>query len=64
MSSLLECDYPDCDGEFHLCFVCDGEGSVMADCGEDSCCCLVPEVEHGRVRCGNCLGTGGWKCRI
>jgi hypothetical protein len=33
------------------CGKCVGDGWVVADCFEDTCCCLDPENEHGLVRC-------------
>lgn len=33
------------------CGECGGEGWVVADCFEDTCCCADPELEHGMVRC-------------
>lgn len=43
-------DYDEACGE------CDGEGYVLADCFEDTCCCADPETQHGYVRCGTCGG--------
>jgi len=64
MSELLECDAPDCYGGFHPCFECDGDGYLVADCEEDSCCCLNPEAHHRLVTCDNCFGVGGWPCPV
>lgn len=36
------------------CSRCDGEGYVVADCVEDSCCCEDPDVEHGSIPCPLC----------
>lgn len=41
------------------CFECGGEGWIMADCFEDTCCCADPEEEHGVIPCPNCNPTGG-----
>ncbi len=45
-------DEPECCGE------CGGEGYVVADCFEDTCCCAEPELEHGLIRCPTCGGNG------
>jgi hypothetical protein len=42
--------YVECD-EGEECGECGGEGWVLADCFEDTCCCADPELEHGLVRC-------------
>jgi len=39
------------------CWNCGGEGYTHHDCGEDTCCCLVPELN---VECDVCDGEGGW----
>lgn len=39
-----------------LCSECDGEGYVLNDCFEDTCCCLDPEQEHGYSPCPLCKG--------
>lgn len=36
------------------CFKCDGDGYVVADCFEDTCCCEDPETEHGIISCPLC----------
>ena len=33
------------------CGECGGEGYILADCFEDTCCCADPETSHGMVRC-------------
>ena len=44
-------DYED-DGEgCDQCGDCGGEGWVLADCFEDTCCCADPESQHGIERC-------------
>ena len=40
------------------CWNCGGEGYTHHDCGEDTCACLVPELN---VECEVCEGEGGWK---
>ena len=39
------------------CEACGGEGVDGHDCGEDCCCCLMPE---DNVPCQYCRGIGGW----
>lgn len=39
------------------CPECGGEGYVLDDCFEDTCCCADPE-EHGYVKCSLCFGKG------
>lgn len=36
------------------CYECGGEGFVVDDCFEDTCCCADPETEHGIIPCPNC----------
>lgn len=36
------------------CYECGGEGFVVADCFEDSCCCEDPELQHGLIPCPVC----------
>lgn len=36
------------------CPECGGAGWIIADCFEDTCCCMDPEVEHGVIRCPSC----------
>jgi hypothetical protein len=43
--------------EWVECDVCDSDGFVDHDCGEDCCCCADPEPN---VICGQCDGKGGW----
>jgi hypothetical protein len=50
-------DYPDEIDEyedFEECPECGGEGWVVADCFEDTCCCADPELQHGMERCPVC----------
>lgn len=56
------CDEPDCDGGFHECHDCGGDGWVLGDCFEDCCCCADPESEHDFLKCDICDGAGGWPC--
>lgn len=44
----------DDDGE---CYECGGDGVVLDDCFDDTCCCADPE-DHGYVRCHVCGGKG------
>ncbi len=30
---------------------CDGDGWLVGDCFEDTCCCADPELEHDLVPC-------------
>ena len=43
--SWIDCDW------------CGGEGVAGHDCGEDACCCLMPD---DNVACQYCDGHGGW----
>lgn len=43
-------------GEWQSCWYCLGHGG-WHDCGEDTCCCLEPEMD---VVCDVCEGRGGW----
>ena len=52
----------DCDGSWHVCWNCGGDGVYLADCFEDSCCCGDPETEHDTVLCNMCSGKGGTPC--
>ena len=36
------------------CYECGGEGFIVADCFEDSCCCADPEMDHGLIPCPLC----------
>lgn len=54
----------ECDGERHECWSCGGEGYVLDDCFEDSCCCADPETDHDTVACEQCSGAGGWPCPL
>ena len=47
------CDYGD---EPEGCYECGGEGYVVAECFEDTCCCEDPEMEHGLIPCPLCGG--------
>lgn len=38
-----------------FCPYCDGEGVMVLDCIEDSCCCVDPETEHGVMECPHCV---------
>lgn len=56
------CNYEDCDGDWHACPHCGGEGYIVDDCFEDSCPCADPETDHDIIECDYCRGKGGWKC--
>lgn len=48
-----------CDGNGRIdCWDCGGEGGFH-DCGEDSCCCLDPELNE---ECATCEGNGVIRC--
>lgn len=57
-----DCDDAECDGVMHFCYECGGDGFLVAECGEDSCCCRDPEESHGYVTCHICSGAGAWPC--
>lgn len=38
------------------CYECGGEGFVLRDCFEDTCCCADPESSHGYKLCPVCRG--------
>ncbi len=42
------------------CEDCEGEGLVVGDCFEDTCCCADPASEHNLVQCPTCQGRGGF----
>lgn len=60
----VPCQEPldNCDGQWHVCWRCGGDGIIIADCIEDSCCCVDHEEEHGEEPCYNCDGKGGYPC--
>jgi hypothetical protein len=45
--------WPDEDDE---CYECGGEGIVLRDCFEDTCCCADPDLQHGYELCPVCQG--------
>ena len=45
-------------GEDEYCGECGGEGYVLNDCFEDTCCCADPESQHGYSVCPVCKGKG------
>jgi hypothetical protein len=49
---------PEDEQEEDFCSNCDGEGYIVDDCFEDSCCCADPETEHGVITCPTCQGKG------
>jgi hypothetical protein len=42
--------------EWRQCYNCE-DGFDDHDCGEDTCCCLNPQLN---TRCNICEGKGGW----
>jgi hypothetical protein len=38
------------------CYECGGDGYVLANCFEDTCCCADPETSHGYIKCPFCRG--------
>lgn len=48
--------YDELDGD--ECYECGGEGIVLNDCFEDTCCCADPEAQHGYSTCPACRGKG------
>lgn len=40
------------------CEECGGEGVILNDCFEDTCCCADPEEEHGYRDCPLCQPHG------
>lgn len=44
------------EDEFEECYECGGEGFVLRDCDEDTCCCAEPEASHGFKICPMCGG--------
>lgn len=46
------------DWEWVDCWNCNGEGVTHHECGDDVCCCLLPE---DNVICDYCNGDGGYK---
>ena len=50
-------DRPCCQIVWEKCQDCGGDGYVDHDCGDDTCCCYMPE---DNVECSSCRGNGGW----
>jgi len=44
------------DLDHEECFECGGEGYVLDDCFEDTCCCADPYAQHGMIPCPVCGG--------
>jgi hypothetical protein len=38
------------------CPICGGDGWIVDDCEEDTCCCANPECDHNLIRCPRCNG--------
>jgi len=57
MSDYTACPPEFCDGRWHDCWNCGGEGWTEGDGGEDS-----PIGEGPEEDCGVCHGLGGWPC--
>ena len=52
-------DERDEDGpEDDECWDCGGDGYILAYCGEDSCCCAEPDMDHDLIMCRTCRGKG------
>lgn len=52
-------DYEDFeDDQQEGCCECGGEGFIVDDCFEDTCCCADPETEHGIIPCPHCNAGG------
>lgn len=52
----VEGDDWDNDG---CCFNCGGDGFVVGECFEDSCCCANPELDHDLSPCPYCTVKAG-----
>ena len=48
----------DFDPEDDDCYECGGEGWIVDDCFEDTCCCADPDCEHGIIPCPLCNPKG------
>ena len=46
------------DGADDECSECGGEGWIVDDCFEDTCCCADPETEHDIIPCPVCNAKG------
>jgi len=58
MNAVVE-DYDFDDGpEDDDCYECGGEGWIVDDCFEDTCCCADPDTEHGVIPCPRCNPKG------
>lgn len=40
--------------DLESCPDCDGEGFILDECFEDTCCCAEPELEHDIIPCPTC----------
>ncbi len=50
--------FEDVDPEDDDCYECGGEGWIVDECFEDTCCCADPDEEHGLIPCPNCNPRG------
>lgn len=48
----------DADDTEEDCYECGGEGFIVDDCFEDTCCCADPDTEHGIIPCPQCNPRG------
>lgn len=44
----------DDDDDDLSCWKCDGDGYIVSDCFEDTCCCEDPGIEHDIIPCPVC----------
>ena len=51
-------DIDESDVDDNVCSRCDGEGWILGDCFEDTCCCEDPETEHDMIPCHFCNPGG------
>ena len=52
--------YVELDGEWEECGECGGDGLILDECFEDTCCCADPSRDHDLIDCSTCHGNGGW----
>lgn len=51
-------DPPAGDEELEECYECGGEGFIIDECFEDSCCCEDPASDHDVIPCPVCSQKG------